>query len=740
MRSKHFESKMGRMKKVLSLSFALLLLLSVTACSQSALPNPLKEIAALSNSSNVESVKQEASTLDSETGSVYQMEQLPLPDAEVNLLGAQASGDKIYLCGVDSTQRQHFYVYDPGANTFEPLNIGADFEYFQLCSGWDESLRILTIDESGGFVLHTYASAEEQSSLAFPVDGDIIETVTALKNGYVVQTIDELVITDLSGNAVNTVGVYERTAACIPLKSGGFIAARSVKTPAEMTVIEVYDENFKRLSSYQSKSLYTAFYGDGGQENAVLARTANTVFRLDIYNDAREALVDCYSSGIYGSGLLSLPNGGFLAISGGKPVLLNRPVDGAGTKMLTLAAYNLSFTLDDIIRCYNDSSGEYKIRVIDYAIYDQTPEDNTGLTRLQTDIIAGFTPDIYDLSNLPAELYASKGIFEDLRPYLEQSMGELSERLVPNVYESLLFEDKLYYVLPSFSVMTIFGDASFVGNDEHWGIQDFFSAVDGMEPMEVFGPGKTRQTFLSYMLMFNKDEFVDVKNGKCNFDSDVLRRFLEIAAKLPEEIKPVSSEDFSRTSVGEQKLVVSWFGSRGLNLIAYADAVCSGEAQFVGFPSDKSSGSAIVPTALVGVSSASKNKEAAVDFVRYILSEGQQDNDTTAELPVLTVSLEKRLSAWRDMYASSLSEGRIRLNTIYDGQPYKIEGYSSPERVEACLRGMISHADTLAVFDDVLYQIVLRECTPFFNGRISVQQAAANIQSKATIYLAEQFN
>lgn len=735
MKAKRFTLKEARLKGALSMCLALLLL-STAACSRGGVPVQAESLAAPSTAP----VKREVAAQDIETGSVYQLEQIPMPDAEVNLFEAETAGDKIYLCGVDSAQRQLFYMYDPAANTVAPLNIATDFAYLQLCAGWDDSLRILTIDENGDSVLRTYAPEAEQDSLTFPQSEEIIEAVTAIKNGYVVQTINELVITDLSGNAVKRIGPYERTADCIPLKSGGFIAARTVRNPAEMTVIEVYDESFNCLSSYQSDYLYTEFYGDGGRENSILAKAANTAFRLNLETDTREALIDCYSSDVYGSRLFCLPNGEFFAIQGGRPVLLSRPAEGTEPKTLTLAAYNLNFTLDDIIRQYNNSNQEYKIRIIDYATYDQTPGDNAGLTRLRTDIIAGLTPDIYDLSNLPAELYASKGIFEDLRPYLEESMGDLSEKLVPNVYNALLFEDKLYYVMPSFSVMTLFGDAAFVGSEGHWSIQDFFSAVEGHGPREVFGPSKTRQTFLSYVLLFNKNEFIDVKNGKCDFDSDVFRQFLEITAKLPEETEPVSSEDFSRTSVGEQKLVVSWFGSRGLNLISYADAICSGEAQFVGFPSDSSSGSAIAPTALVSVSSASRNKMAAVEFVRYILSEGQQDDDTTTELPVLTTSLEKKLSAWRDRYASAVSEGRILLNTIYDGQPYKIEGRSSPERVEACLRDLISGADTVAIFDDTLYQIVLRECATFFNGDISIEKAADNIQAKASIYLAEQFN
>lgn len=52
----------------------------------------------------------------------------------------------------------------------------------------------------------------------------------------------------------------------------------------------------------------------------------------------------------------------------------------------------------------------------------------------------------------------------------------------------------------------------------------------------------------------------------------------------------------------------------------------------------------------------------------------------------------------------------------------------------------VSGADTVAIFDDTLYQIVLRECAIFFNGDISVEKAADNIQAKASIYLAEQFN
>lgn len=52
---------------------------------------------------------------------------------------------------------------------------------------------------------------------------------------------------------------------------------------------------------------------------------------------------------------------------------------------------------------------------------------------------------------------------------------------------------------------------------------------------------------------------------------------------------------------------------------------------------------------------------------------------------------------------------------------------------------ILLRADSVNYCDNTLYELVLKEAMPFFQGAITAEQAAQNIQSKASLYLAEQY-
>ena len=52
---------------------------------------------------------------------------------------------------------------------------------------------------------------------------------------------------------------------------------------------------------------------------------------------------------------------------------------------------------------------------------------------------------------------------------------------------------------------------------------------------------------------------------------------------------------------------------------------------------------------------------------------------------------------------------------------------------------IIGRIDCVDSCDDALYELVLREATPFFQGGLTAEQAAENIQSKVSIYLSEHY-
>ena len=52
---------------------------------------------------------------------------------------------------------------------------------------------------------------------------------------------------------------------------------------------------------------------------------------------------------------------------------------------------------------------------------------------------------------------------------------------------------------------------------------------------------------------------------------------------------------------------------------------------------------------------------------------------------------------------------------------------------------LLSEIENTAIYDEEILGIIQRECAPFFSGDRTAAQAAENIQSKVSIYIAEQF-
>ena len=89
-------------------------------------------------------------------------------------------------------------------------------------------------------------------------------------------------------------------------------------------------------------------------------------------------------------------------------------------EIITLGCIGLQYQTQDMIVKFNRGNDKYRIEVTDYSEYNN--EENgydAGLTKLNTEIMAGNVPDILDISSLNYVQLASKGIIEDLYPYID---------------------------------------------------------------------------------------------------------------------------------------------------------------------------------------------------------------------------------------------------------------------------------------------------------------------------------
>lgn len=679
-------------------------------------------------------------TID-EIGALYKGVPLPIPEEGVFFVQATRIDEDIFLLG-SSKDIPCLYKTDISGSLIEKIEYNESEMPYTICEGTGDNLTLLSIDESGKYILVTQTINKMWEKITLPMlqeyEESTITKIFKIESGYIVFTTAEILILDERGNLVKNMGSYYSFGTCIPLEDSTILLITEVKSiqrnGEQITKTQILDANYNVLDSYTSDSQFTAFYKDlDSNQSTVLAEKDDIIYRFDYKNDTKQALINTLSSSMHVNSLIYIVDDTYFAVDNRKGPSFWKPASGEMSKQLILATYNLDPTLKKLVTAYNESSSEYKITVMDYAMYDEAGAGSQGYTVLVTDIIGGYAPDIFDLAQLPAEIFAERGLLENLKLHWSNEATINYSDLVQSAVKALEYNEGLYYICPSFEVITLCGNPDFVGTNGTWTPDDFFLAVDGLNAVDVFGSEMTKNTFLYYLMVFLEDEYVDKKTCTCNFENTSFQQFLSFAAALPDEIdySTATSQSTAMAYVGEQQLLVRQIGNDAIALLSIMDTIFGGESQYVGFPTYSSNGVALMPHALIGMSSNSTSKEGVWDFIYFILGSGVPIQNC----PLVNEQLEKRMDIWEKQY---LKQTPV-LNTFYNNLPMKIEGKTDINTAKDRLWKTINRVDCLTMCDETLLNIIISESQPFFSGDISVQQASASIQSRANIYISEQY-
>ena len=147
---------------------------------------------------------------------------------------------------------------------------------------------------------------------------------------------------------------------------------------------------------------------------------------------------------------------------------------------LSLAVMYLDYQVQSKIIDFNRHSDTTRIQVKDYSEYNTEDDYTAGLTKLTTEIMAGNMPDLLSMNQLPYDQLASKGLLEDLYPYLDADKKLKREDFFPTVMAALEVNDGLYQVAPTFQILTLIGASSVVGNKPGWTYDQFNAALASM--------------------------------------------------------------------------------------------------------------------------------------------------------------------------------------------------------------------------------------------------------------------
>ncbi|MCM1185446.1 MAG: extracellular solute-binding protein [Lachnoclostridium sp.] len=482
-------------------------------------------------------------------------------------------------------------------------------------------------------------------------------------------------------------------------------------TTAGVFTYNIGDEDITQIMSYVNSDLYT--------------NSLNQIIMLDgdnfigFYND-----MDDYTTRV----------GYFSKVD---------PKDIPDKKVILIAAFYINYDIRKRIVDFNKESDEYRIIYKEYESYSTQDDYMAGYTQLNNDIISGNMPDILICNpNMPVENYISKGLLADVEKLIEQDEELSKAEFVQSAFDAYRVKDKLYYVIPSFTVRSYMGKQSLVGDRTSWTMAEFRETVDSL-PEGTLGFGETtRDSFIYNMLTFCGSDFVDISTGKCDFDSQNFIEMLEYANTLPAELDYENWDDDYWMNYGSQ-----WRENRTLLADVYLNDMhdlnrsikgSMGEAvSFVGFPTDSGKGSVVSVNNFYAISSKSANKEGAWQFLRYYLTEEYQD-ELGWQIPTNGASYEKWLKAAMEKPFYEDEDGnKVEYeDTYYINDESIVIPVMTQEEVDR-IDAFIKSVDKPAYMNQNVQNIITEEVAAYFEGQKSAEAVAEVIQSRVKVYVNE---
>ena len=431
--------------------------------------------------------------------------------------------------------------------------------------------------------------------------------------------------------------------------------------------------------------------------------------------------------------------------------------------VLTYAAMYLGQDERNRIVNFNRTNQNYRIEVTDYSEFNTDDDYQAGTQKLVTEMIAGNVPDIISVNGIGLRQYGAQGYLEDLWPYIDKDPDLGRDKLMTRPLEAAQQDGKLYQIFSDFSISTLAGAASVVGDRMSWTLADLMDALATMpEGCAIFSESDTKDSILSYVVSMNLDSFLDWDKGECRFDSEEFKSLLEFCNNFPAEYNwedHAGEYDDEPTRVAEGRQMLLHETVSNFRDIQMHKAIFGGAVSYIGFPmEDGSVGSAFTTYSGLAMSSTCKDKDGAWSFLREILlpkyANADESSDSSWGMGMGSFPINKADFEW---YAKkSMTPSGYELdedgNQVLDedGNPIEtsnsgwswgsvdIQIYATKQEEYDQIMALYNAVDRMAGSDQSVMEIVNEVAGGYFAGDRNLDDTVAQIQNRASLYINEQ--
>jgi len=380
--------------------------------------------------------------------------------------------------------------------------------------------------------------------------------------------------------------------------------------------------------------------------------------------------------------------------------------------------------LSRMVSQYNRQSEDS--RIVTKSYYDSDAPD-FGTEELKKDLLDGVIPDIL-ASNPDYHMFSNKGLFEDLSVWMENDPEFNKEEYVMNFLDSLRYNGRLERMGFRFAVNTYAAKTEHLGDAQRLTLLDYVNLElpEGMELMD----GVERTRMFNALMYSQLMEFVDYQAGTCCFDSETFISLLDWFGSFPEQT--AIQDDYA---FRENRALLYPLPIHSLKSYHATGQVVFGNADvtLTGMPiGTEGNGGVFAPLGLITVSSSSQYKEEIWEFIKFCLREENQLSDDFG-FPVnrnaLSSAMERDQQPPTEMNKFTYSYGDLS---------EEVTAATAEEAAE--LTAYIDGITVCGIPDDFIYNIVEEETARYFAGDCTAEDAARIIQSRVSLYLAEQYH
>ena len=462
---------------------------------------------------------------------------------------------------------------------------------------------------------------------------------------------------------------------------------------------------------------------DGGDGNHLLLLTDEGIYSLDAQGQTMPKVIwsECYLNP--GSIYKVKADGGKFLCLGSDSCYLLTPAEPAELQPKTelLIACMDPNGMDMLAARFNAHSDEYYVRVVDYSGGIEATAEEVQL-RLNTELISGRTPDMFCFFSgwISPNIYAGKGLLVDMKPLIEADEDLSPEDIV--LYKALDYNGGIYVMGESFYLDTMAARESDFGQRYGWTLEEYRQIDAGLREDQMCIYNLTRELFINNVIGRYVRYGVDWPKGTCDFNNPEFVELLRTALELRETPEDPNNMVFGpgepRVAAGEQTTVAVF--AMFVNSLAESEQMAGCPLSFIGWPTpDGSCGTDASLNTQLAICSLSRHQEGCWKFIKYMLMNADTERGNMPGYPLLMYR-----PALEESIAKAMADEEVKVKmTQADADK---------------LLDFLAAIENLYDYDSAIMDIIKSECQAMFNGDKTPEETAKLIQSRASLYVAEQ--